>query len=139
MADKAAETAETIADTTRRTGETVARGYGEPFPVGRDGMEGLTRAGQAMLDGTAELGQLWAAFWSEQLADGTDALRALTTCRSWREAVEIQNEFTRASLERVCAQAARSAELTTAMIAGGTKPLQESIHRGAERTPRAAE
>ena len=92
-----------------------------------------------MLDGTAELGQLWTAFWSEQLADGTDALRALATCRSWREAVEIQTELTRASLERVCAQAARSAELTTAMIAGGIQPLQESIRRGAERTPRAAE
>ncbi len=109
MADKAAET---IADTTRRTGETVARGDGELFPFGRDGMEGLVRSSRAMLDGTAELGQLWTSFWSEQLADGTDALRALATCRSWREAVEIQNEFTRASLERVCAQAARSAELT---------------------------
>jgi hypothetical protein len=136
MAD---QTAETIADTTRRAGETVARGDGELFPFGRDGMESLTRASQAMLDGTAELGQLWTSFWSEQLADGTDALRALATCRSWREAVEIQTELTRASLARVCAQAAKSTEFTTAMIAGGIQPLQESIRRGAERTPRAAE
>ncbi len=135
MADK---TAETIADTTRRAGEAAAEGYEGLLALTRDSAEGLARASQVVFSRTSELGQAWASFWQEQLADGTDAARALTACRSWREALEIQDQFARASLERAYGQAARSAELTAAMVAGGVQPLQESIRKGAERTPRAA-
>ena len=89
-----------------------------------------------MLDGAAELGHVWTGFWSEQLADGMDALRALGRCRTWREAVEIRNGFTRTSLARACAQAVKSTELTAGMITGGFPPLQESARKAAERAPR---
>jgi competence protein ComEA len=132
----AAEAAGTGAELARRAGKVAAEGYEEFFSLTREEFEGLTRAQQALLDGGSELSHVWLAFWREQLSEGTETMRALAECRNWHEALERQNAFTRASVERACAQAARSAELTAAMINESFKPLQETAQRMVERAPR---
>ncbi len=91
-----------------------------------------------MLKGTSDLGSVWASFWNEQLDDGVQAMRSLSECRGWHDALAVQNEFTRSSIERVCSRAAKSAELTAEMMKGSFRPLQESAHKTVEQFPRAA-
>jgi hypothetical protein len=65
-------------------------------------------------------------------------MRSFAECRSWHDALTVQNEFTRASLERVCSGAAQSAELTGEMVRSSSKPLQECARQTVERLPRQA-
>jgi hypothetical protein len=136
--EKAKQTAERGAETTRRATEAASQSYEEMLSVGRENLEGMARASQAALNGTSELGSVWLSFWNEQLTDGMDAMRSLAECRTWQEALTVQNEFARTSLQRVFSRAAKSAEVTSEMVSGSFKPLQECAHKTVERFPRAA-
>jgi Phasin protein len=119
-----------MAEGTARRAAAAARGAagdGEErfLALARGDMEGLMRANQALVDSTSELGRAWLVCWQEQFAEGM----ALT-----REVLERQGTFVRSSLERLSAQAARSAEVTSGMADGYFAPLRES--RAAERATR---
>jgi fructoselysine-6-P-deglycase FrlB-like protein len=60
-AERVSETLEKIGDTARRASETASRSSEELLTIGRDNMEGVARASQAMLKGASELGSLWAS------------------------------------------------------------------------------
>jgi hypothetical protein len=135
-AERVSETVEKIGGTARRASDTAARSSEELLTIGRDNMEGVARASQAMLKGASELGSLWASFWTEQLTTGMEAMRSLTECDSWGEALKVQNEFTRSSLDRVYSRTLKSAEVTSEMVTKSFVPLQESARRAAERAPR---
>jgi hypothetical protein len=135
-ADRVSETVEQSGETARRASETASRSYEELLTLGQDNMEGMARASQAMLKGTSDLGSLWASFWNEQMTTGVEAMRSLAECDSWDEALKVQNEFTRASLDRVCSRTLKSAEVTSEMVTNSFMPLQESARRAADRIPR---
>jgi hypothetical protein len=134
--DAATETVGKVTDRARRTSETAAGGYDQLSILGQDNVEGMARASQALLKGASDLGSLWASYWSEQLSTGMEAMRSLAECHGWDEAVTVQNEFARTSLERVCSQTVRSAEVTVEMLTSSLAPLQETARRAAERTHR---
>ena len=135
-AERVSETVEKIGATARRASETASRSSEELLTIGRDNMDGVARASQALLKGASELGSLWASFWTEQLTTGMEAMRSLAESDSWGEALKVQNEFTRSSLDRVFSRALKSAELTSEMVTSSFIPFQESARRAAERAPR---
>src|SRR5918996_2933787 len=134
--DAASETVGKAADTARQASETAAPSYEELSTLGRDNMESMARASQAMLKGASDLNSLWASYWNEQLNTGVEAMRSLAECRGWDEAVTVQNEFARTSLDQVCSGAVRSAEVTVEMLTSSLGPLQETARKAAERTHR---
>jgi hypothetical protein len=134
-ADTASEAVGKAADTARRTSEAATEGYEELLNLSRHNMEGMAKASQAMLKGASELGSLWASFWNEQLTTGVEAMRSLTESDSWDKALQVQNEFTRSSLDRVFSRAAKSTEVTAEMLRSSFVPLQESTRRASERMP----
>jgi len=133
---RALETVEKSGDTAGRASETASRSSEELLTIGRDSMEGMARASQAMLKGTSDLGSLWASFWSEQLTSSMEAMRSLAECDSWDEALKVQSEFSRESLDRVYSRTLKSAEVTAEMLTSSFVPFQESARRAAERIPR---
>jgi hypothetical protein len=137
--DAASEAIGKVTETARRASENVARDYEQFSTYGRENVEGMARISQTMLRGAFDLSSLWASYWKEQLSTGMQAMRSLAECHGWDEAVTVQNEFARTSLERVCSQTVRSAEVTSEMLTSSLAPLQETARRAAERTyrPRA--
>ena len=103
---------------------TAADGEQRLLTLARGDMGGLVRANQALADGASELGRAWLVCWQEQFAEGMELARAV---------LERQGAFLRSSLERMTAQAARNAELTSGMVDGCFAPLRPG--RATERTP----
>ena len=132
----ASETVGKATDAARRASEAGARGYEQLSTFGRDNLESMARASQAMLKGASELSSLWASYWNEQLSINMQTMRSLAECHGWEEAVTVQNEFARTSLDRVCSQTAKSAGVTVEMVTSSLAPLQETARRAAERTYR---
>jgi hypothetical protein len=136
--DLASETAGKAVDAARQASENATRGYEQLSTLGRDNVESMAAAGQAMLKGASDLSSLWASYWSEQLSTGMQAMRSLAECHGWDEAVTVQSEFTKKSLERVCSRTVRTAEVTIEMLTSTLAPLQETAWRAPERTHRPA-
>ena len=134
-ADTASEAVGKAADTARRTSEAATNGYEELLTLSRHNMEGLATASQAMLKGASDLGSLWASFWNEQLTTGVEAMRSLAESDSWDQALKVQNEFARSSLDRVCSRAVKSTEVTAEMVTSSLVPLQESARRASAHAP----
>ena len=136
--DRASETVGETPDTARRMSEAATNGYEELLTLSRHNLDGIAKTTQAMLKGASELGSLWASFWNEQLTTGMEAMRALAESDSWDQALKVQNEFTRSSLDRVCSRTLKSAEVTSEMVTNSFMPLRESARRASERMPRPA-
>ena len=134
--DAARETVGKGAERARRASENAARGYEELSTLGRDNVESMARASQAMLKGASDLSRLWASYWNEQMSTGMQAVRSLAECHGWDETVAVQNEFARTSLDRACSQSLRSAEVTAEMLTSSLAPLHETARRAVERTRR---
>ena len=122
-----------MAEETKRPATTAARGTADDgeaqfLALARGNVEGLTRANRALIDSTSELSRAWLACWQEQFAEGMELSR---------EVLERQGTFVRSSLERLNAQATRSAELTSGMVDGYFAPLRESAGQATERAARA--
>ena len=136
--ERVSKTVEQSGETAQRASETASRSYEELLTLGQDNMEGMARASRAMLKGTSDLGSLWASFWNEQLTTSMEAMRSLAECHSWDEALTVQNEFTRSSLDRVYSRTLKSAEVTSEMVTNSFMPLQEFTRRAADRIHRPA-
>jgi hypothetical protein len=132
-ARKAAETAEAGAEPGLRTAETLVRRYEELYAVSQENIEAMARAGNAVLQGTSELGNAWMSFWNDQASEGIRTLRALAECRTLQETLEIQNEFARTSLERLCANTTKTAELTAQMVNNGLGSVRARTQRTMQR------
>jgi hypothetical protein len=135
-AKTAKETAEEAAGATSRASEGAAGNYEEIWSLSRDSMQRMAGAGQAMVHGASDLGNIWASFWSEQLTSSVDTMRSLAKCHTWNEALAVQNEFARTSLDRVCSRTVRSAEATTQLLASSLVPMREATRQAAERASR---
>jgi Phasin protein len=123
-----------MAEETARRTSAAARGTGEDgeeqfLALARGNMEGLIRANQALIDSTSELSRSWLVCWQEQLAEGMELARVV---------LERQDVFVRSSLERLNAQATRSAELTSGMADRYFVPLREHASRATEQTTQPA-
>jgi Phasin protein len=123
-----------MAEETARRTSAAARGTGEDgeeqfLALAQGNMEGLIRANQALIDSTSELSRSWLVCWQEQLAEGMELARVV---------LERQGVFVRSSLERLNAQATRSAELTSGMADRCFAPLQERASRATEQTTQPA-
>jgi hypothetical protein len=134
--DAASETVDEATDAARQASETAVRSYEEISTLGRDNMEDVVRASRAMLKGASDLSTLWASYWNEQFATSMQAMRSLAGCHGWDEALTVQNDFTKTTLDRVCTRAMKSAEVTVEMLTSSIVPLQETARRAAERTHR---
>ena len=122
-----------MAEETARRATAAARGAADDgeaqfLALTRDNIEGLIRENRALIDSTSELSRAWLACWQDQFAEGMELAR---------EVLERQGTFARSSLERLNAQATRSAELTSGMVEGYFAPPRESAGQAAERATRA--
>jgi hypothetical protein len=125
-ADRATHTAEDIV-------EASFTAYREYFATSQEAVRAMAEAGAHLAEGLQEIHAEWLELLGEQLADGTDALRALARCRTPAEAAEVQNAFARRSLERLTVRAAKATVLSGGMVNRSLRPVQEVTTKAAEK------
>jgi competence ComEA-like helix-hairpin-helix protein len=139
VARAGAETAKAGADAARRTTE---RGAEVASFVARSGLETTGRAVRAAADAerqvaersseaAGELSRLVVSLVNEQLQANVETLQALARARTWRETLEIQNEFFRGNVERMTHGASRYVEAVTRLMAGMAQAGREETRKAA--------
>lgn len=133
----AAELRET-SQSTQAAAERATEVYDELVAFSRDNMETMGHASVSMLNGLASVGSGWASAWTDQAIMGLEATQKLAECRTWQDMAAVQSDFTRASMERMCSEVARSANLTAETMSATLGPLQELAQKAVEPASRQA-
>lgn len=137
----AQKTAAAVRETERSSqdaAEHATEVYDELLTLSRENMEKIGTASLSMLNGLASVGSGWASAWTDQALMSLEATQKLAGCRTWQDMAAVQNDFTRASLERMCSEITRSANLTTGAMTETLGPLQELTERTMQTASRQA-
>jgi competence ComEA-like helix-hairpin-helix protein len=138
-AGTAREVTESGVEAARRAGEAVVTGSARLAEQGRQQAEEMTELGvKAMGGDPSEFAQRWLAFWTEQSSESFKTMLALGMCRSWQEAIEIQSEFVKSSMQRFNAWAAASMEQAREVTETTARAAQEATASNVERMSRRA-
>lgn len=125
------------ADAVRRTGEQAAEAGQQAARAGAEqasrfvaaGAEQTRRAVGAVAEAekkvaersseaVSDLGGLFVGLVNEQVQHNVETFRALARARSFREAMEVQNGYLRASVERATQGSTRYVEVVSKLVAG---------------------
>jgi competence ComEA-like helix-hairpin-helix protein/phasin family protein len=112
------------AEAAQRGAEAAQRVAGRFAEAGKEAAE---RSGETAQD----LSRLVVTLMNEQVQANVETLQALARARSWREALEVQNEFFRGSVERATQGASRYVETVTKLMAGMLQVGQEQARKAA--------
>ena len=136
------------ADAARRIGETNVQALRTATDEGASALQGAAEtAGQgyqrlavsgrgnfgAFVEGWQEINRELASYMRAQFEQNVEAGRALVRCRTPQEALRVQGDYVRASLENFTGQASKLSRLTARVAGGGgVAPLQERASPSAE-------
>jgi hypothetical protein len=138
VADKAEEMTSRGKEAARKSTEAVADDTKEMMSETRGMAEDGAEVGRKIAGDGAELGLGWLAFWTEQTADGFRTMLQLTTCRSWKQAADIQAGFMRTSIERFGNFTSQHAGRATEMAANDLRLAEQKGRSNVERLSRRA-
>jgi competence ComEA-like helix-hairpin-helix protein len=127
-ADKGAEVTSIAtrqgAEAAQRGAEAAQRVAGQFAEAGRATAE---RSGETAQD----LGRLVVDLMNEQVQANVETLQALARARTWREALEVQNQYVRGNVERATQGASRYVEAVTKLVAGVAQVGREQARKAA--------
>ena len=92
----------------------------------------LPGSGEAAAD-TTKVAMLWASYWPEQIGENMRTLNRLVGCRTFREVVEVQNGFARASFERLASRFGTSMNLASQAGAIGMRSVKHQADKAQAR------
>jgi competence ComEA-like helix-hairpin-helix protein len=80
---------------------------------------------------SGDLASLWLSLATEQMNNGVEAWKALATAKSWREAMDVQSAYLRASMTRLVDGSQRCVQLASkvvgSLVAFGQKGARKAV------------
>lgn len=143
VANATAQTAKTAADVGAEATRRVAERTAEVTSISaRGGVEAAQRLVGVAADAekrlahrsnevATDLGRLAVNMMNEQLQANVETLQALARAKTWREALEVQNDYVRGNIERATQGASRYVEAVTRLVAGAAKIGRDEVKKAA--------
>lgn len=138
-----AEAAKRASEKTAEAGQEVARATSETVSrlttIGADaakrtvGVAGDAekQAARQSTQVAGEIGDLFVSLVQEQMQHNVEVLQSLARVRDWREALDVQNAYLRASIERMTRGTTRYVEVVTKLTTGMAGIVSEQAKKAA--------
>lgn len=94
------------------------------------GADAALRSGSAVTQGVQDIATAWARYGEEVMRQTADAGRALMTCRSLPEMIEVQAQLLRGNLQAFLDQSSKIAEIAGRIAA---RPFDATRQAGSDR------
>lgn len=142
-AKSGAETAKRATEKTAEAGREVARAGAETASrlttIGADAAkktmavvgDAEKQAARQSTEVVSEIGELFVGLVKEQMQHNVEVLQSLARVRGWREALDVQNDYLRASIERMTRGTTRYVEVVTKMTAGMANLARDEAKKAA--------
>ena len=139
--DNGAETARMTADKFATAGnqafkdgvEKSLTALNEANAQGKRNMEAMAASVTAAAKGAETLGAQAIAYSKKAFEDQVGQAKALSSCKSVQEVVELQTTFAKSAMESYMAELAKMSEIVSASMKDSMKPLNERVTAAVER------
>ena len=105
---------------------------------GQGNVEAMVKSGQIVASGMQELAKQMAATTQASLGEMVNTFRALTTVRSFKDAVDLQASFARSTLEKTLAGTGQVAETSFKVAEQAIAPIAGRVSLAVETFGKAA-
>ncbi|HEX8374962.1 MAG TPA: TIGR01841 family phasin [Geminicoccaceae bacterium] len=131
-AKSGADAAKLTADRTAEAGQQVARAGADMAhramaAVGDAEKQAARRSTEAATD----VSQLFVSLVKEQMEHNVEVMKSLARVRNWREALDVQNAYLRASIERMTNGTTRYVEVVTKLATGMASLTRDEVKKAA--------
>ena len=131
-AKSGADAAKQAADRTAEAGQQVARAGADMAhramaAVGDAEKQAARRSTEAATD----VSQLFVSLVKEQMEHNVEVMKSLARVRNWREALDVQNAYLRASIERMTNGTTRYVEVVTKLATGMASLTRDEVKKAA--------
>ena len=108
-------------------------GYGDLASVGRENIEAFVKASTIWAKGTEEIGKSVAALTQAQVEASLATTKALLGVTNFKQALEIQNEAAKTSLDKLMAEGNKITELSMKVANEAIEPIQARVTVAVEK------
>jgi phasin family protein len=125
-----------LADANGRTQDAVKRSQRvaeELADLTRANVEAMVEAGRVAAEGARSIGQNVVATSRDGVEQAADAIRSLAEAKSPTEYLQLQNDFARASFDRLVAESSKLTESFVKLAGQAFQPLSNRASANAER------
>ncbi len=116
-----------------KASEAAVKGYDEAKVEGQVTFDAVTRASAVFTKGVEAFGQEVIAYAQSSVAQNVEAVKALTTAKTFKDAIELQTGFARTSFDRFLAESAKLSELSVKVATETVAPLQDRASVAAKK------
>lgn len=116
-----------------KASEAAVKGYDEVKVEGQVTFDAVTRASAVFTKGVEAFGQEVIAYAQNSVAQNVEAVKALTTAKTFKDVIELQTGFARTSFDRFLAESAKLSELSVKVATETVAPLQDRASVAAKK------
>ena len=110
----------------------VLKGYEELTALTKGNVDALVKSGTVVAKGAEEAGKQVAAFTQSSLEKGVSNAKSMLAVKTIQELVELQNAYTKASLDALMSESTKLQELTVKVANEALAPLSARVNATVE-------
>lgn len=134
----ATETYDKVVSAGKEGVAAAAKGYDKFVAFGQENFEAMLAAGNAAAKGVEEINAEVVAYGKVALEDNMAAAKALLTAKTLQDAVDMQTEWFKTSLDAYVSQATRLGEMTVKAAQDAFQPVNARLSVAVENLIRPA-
>jgi phasin family protein len=116
-----------------KASEAAFKGYDDVKVEGQVTFDAVARANAAFTKGVEAFGEEVLAYAQSSVAQNVEAVKALTTAKTFKDVIELQTGFARTSFDQFLAESAKLSELSVKVATETVAPLQDRASVAAKK------
>lgn len=108
------------------------KSYDSVANFNKQNFDALTASTAIATKGLEDISTAWFGFTQSSVSQATDTLQALMSCKTLRDAVEIQNGFAKNSFDQLIAESAKLSEMSMKVTNEAIEPIKARVNSGVE-------
>jgi|GEM_PF-2655137 len=101
------------------------KGLEDAVSMGRDNVEAFVKASSVLAKGVQDINKIWFDLAQSNLESGVMATKAVLSCESLPELVEVQADYAKKQYDKVVADSRKLTDASKKLADEASKPLQE--------------
>jgi phasin family protein len=121
-----------------KSATAVFKGYAELTHFSKDNIDAVFKAGTIYVNGLEQLSKAVVAFTQAQVDSNVAAAKAVLSCTSLRQVVDVQTDLAKVNFDKYVAEGSKLSEMTMKVANETLEPIQARVNATVEKFVRPA-
>lgn len=124
---------ETVETVVKSGTEVAAKGYEDWVAYGKDNVDAWVKSGSILAKGMQDINRAWFGLAQSTVDEGVTATTKMLGCKTVREVVEVQGDYTRCSYRKVVGESRKITDMGVKVAEDVANPLGQRVNATFER------